>query len=122
MIKNRLKKLREDRKLLQKDIASMLNITASAYGYYENGKREPSNETLEFLAKFYDVSVDYLLGIVDNPSNTLDNTDELIIWIGQLLNPKNNEIFKQKFIKMLSKLDEYDWISIEKMFYLLNKD
>mgnify|MGYP000958995953 CR=1 FL=1 len=57
-----LKKLRSERNLLQKDVAKVLNITPSAYGFYEQGERVPNAETLQKLAEYFDVTVDYLLG------------------------------------------------------------
>ncbi len=66
MISKRLKELREEKNLLQKDVAKYLNITTSAYGYYEQGKRKSDIETTKKLADFYDVSTDYLLGRTDN--------------------------------------------------------
>lgn len=62
VLKDRLRELREERGLTQKRIAQLLNISASAYGYYEQGKRDPSTESLLFLANEYDCSIDYLLG------------------------------------------------------------
>jgi transcriptional regulator with XRE-family HTH domain len=62
-----LKYLREDKNLMQKDIAKLLEITPSAYGYYEQDKRQPDPETLRKLADFYNVSTDYLLGRTDFP-------------------------------------------------------
>lgn len=65
LLKDRLKELRIERDLLQKDIAKILNLTTSAYGYYEQGKRVPDSETIKILSAFYSVSSDYLLGISD---------------------------------------------------------
>lgn len=62
MIGKRLKELRVERNLLQKNVAKHLNITTSAYGYYEQGKRKPDTETIKKLADFFNVSTDYLLG------------------------------------------------------------
>lgn len=59
---NRLKQLREARELLQRDVAKFLNITTSAYGFYETGFRNMSAETAKKLAIFFNVTVDYLLG------------------------------------------------------------
>lgn len=69
MINERLKKLRKERNLLQKDIAKYLNISTSAYGYYEQGKRDPDTETIKKLADYFDISADYLLGRTDNKNN-----------------------------------------------------
>ena len=64
-LKERLKELRLERNLLQKDMAKFLEITTSAYGYYEQGKRIPNSETINKLSDFFNVSVDYLMGKSD---------------------------------------------------------
>jgi Predicted transcriptional regulators len=65
LLKDRLRELRTERNLLQKDIAKFLNLTTSAYGYYEQGKRVPDSDTVKFLADYFNVSLDYLLGNSD---------------------------------------------------------
>ena len=62
MYKNRLCDLREDNDLKQKDLAAMLNIHQTTYSDYELGKINIPTATLHFLADFYKVSIDYLLG------------------------------------------------------------
>ncbi len=57
----RLKELREDKDLKQKDIAVILNIAQNTYSNYENGKTEPPYEILKKLCLFYGVSADYIL-------------------------------------------------------------
>lgn len=59
----RLKNLRESRNLNQISVAKYLNISQQTYSRYENGARELPICYLEPLARFYDVSADYLLGI-----------------------------------------------------------
>lgn len=56
-----LKKLRIDNGYTQQDVAEFLKIDRSNYSKYERGKLEPNLEMVVSLAKFYDVSVDYLL-------------------------------------------------------------
>lgn len=58
----RLKELRARRKLRQQDVADAVNCSQAVYSRYENGEREPSKDTLNRLADFYGVSVDYILG------------------------------------------------------------
>lgn len=60
---NRLRELREQHEMLQRDVAKFLNISTSAYGFYETGVRNMSAETAKKLAQFFNVSVDYLLGL-----------------------------------------------------------
>lgn len=61
----RLKELREAKELTQKQLASLLNINSVTYLHYEKEQREPPLMLLAEIAKFYHVSVDYLLGLVD---------------------------------------------------------
>lgn len=65
-IYKRIKDLREDRDLTQKQIADALNLSQRSYCYYELGERVIPPEILIELAKFYNTSVDYLLGLTDN--------------------------------------------------------
>lgn len=59
----RLKDLREDNDLKQKDIAEYLHIKQNTYSQYENGQRQLPIDILIKLAKYYNVSTDYLLGL-----------------------------------------------------------
>lgn len=61
-MKMRLKELRLKNKLLQRNVAEVLNCSQAVYSRYENGEREMPKEYLSRLADFYSVSVDYLLG------------------------------------------------------------
>lgn len=63
----RIRDLREDRDLYQKDIASYLKCTQSCYSHYEIGDRDIPTQILIKLADFYNTSTDYLLGRTDNP-------------------------------------------------------
>lgn len=63
----RLKDLREDRDLNQEQVAKIILTSQSYYAQYENGKRElPFSRAIE-LAKYYNVSLDYLAGLIDFP-------------------------------------------------------
>ena len=61
----RLKELREAKGFTQKQLAELLNINSVTYLHYEKEQREPPLALLADLAKFYDVSTDYLLGLTD---------------------------------------------------------
>ena len=61
----RLKDLREDCDVSQKDIAAMLNVKQNTYSQYENGQRQIPIDALVILAEFYKTSVDYILEITD---------------------------------------------------------
>lgn len=63
----RLKDLREDSDLVQKEVAAMLGIDQRVYSNYETGKREIPTRFVIALAKFYKTSTDYILGLSNNP-------------------------------------------------------
>ncbi len=63
---DKLRELREEKELYQKDIAKLLNTTQSYYAQYENGHRPIPTEHIITLCKFYGVSADYILGLPEN--------------------------------------------------------
>ncbi len=63
----RLRDLREDYDLKQKNIAEMLGLKQPQYARYENGTVEIPLHYMTTLARFYNVSMDYLTGLVDEP-------------------------------------------------------
>ena len=65
LLLQRLRNLREDADLRQKDIADYLHCSQVTYSRYELGTREIPLEALGTLADFYGVSVDYLMGRTD---------------------------------------------------------
>ena len=67
MIISRIRDLREDHDYTQAEIAEHLHISQPAYSYYETGERAIPIELLIQLARFYNTSIDYLLGETDNP-------------------------------------------------------
>lgn len=63
----RIRDLREDNDLTQKQLSNKLNCSQQVYSNYELGQRDIPTDILIKLSKFYDVSVDYILGLTDNP-------------------------------------------------------
>lgn len=61
----RIKDLREDSDLTQKQVADMLHVKQNTYSQYENGHRQIPIDLLIVLAKFYRTSTDYILGLTD---------------------------------------------------------
>lgn len=61
----RLKELREDSDIKQKDIAEYLHIKQNTYSQYENGQRQIPIDMLIQLAKYYRTSTDYILGLTN---------------------------------------------------------
>lgn len=62
-----IRDLREDADLTQKQVGEAINVPQRTYAYYESGQRMVPPQVLCALADFYNVSVDYILGRVDEP-------------------------------------------------------
>lgn len=71
MIYKRIKDLRIDRDIKQAEIAEQIGLYTTTYQRYERGERETPLEVAVELAKFYNVSLDYLAGLTDVPT-TID--------------------------------------------------
>lgn len=76
---NRLKEMRDDRDILQKDIAKVLGISQRNYSYFETGNTMLTADILIKLATYYEVSIDYLLYQTDEqkryPKSIVDEHD-----------------------------------------------
>lgn len=64
----RIRDLREDKDLVQKQVAAHLGIDQRVYSNYETGKREIPTRFVIALAKYYHTSTDYILGLTNNPT------------------------------------------------------
>lgn len=73
MLGDRIKLLREERHLKQEELARDLSVAPSTIGMYETNKRQPNNDLIIKLAKYFNVSTDYLLGKSDirNPEEQI---------------------------------------------------
>ena len=61
----RIKDLREDNDITQKELAEYLHIKQNTYSQYENGQRQLPIDILIALSKYYKVSTDYILGLTE---------------------------------------------------------
>ena len=66
----RIRDLREDRDLRQMELAAFLRCSQQVYSNYELGQRDIPTDVLIALSSLYDVSVDYLLGLTNNPKRS----------------------------------------------------
>lgn len=63
----RIKEIREDRDIKQKEIAEILQTDQSYYSKYERGLHPMTADQIIILCKYYNLSADYMLGIIDEP-------------------------------------------------------
>lgn len=113
LLGKRLRMLRHERKWRQKDVADKLGITESAYGFYEQGRREPSNETLHRLAEIFDVTTDYLLGRTDDPKGWLPPDAEPIDPDRLVRLPVLGKIAAGEPIDRIENIEGYIWVERE---------
>ncbi|MGM8216584.1 helix-turn-helix domain-containing protein [Bacillaceae bacterium W0354] len=99
----RLKDLRDEFGFDQKDMGEKLNITSSAYGYYEQGRNEPSFETLIKIAKIFKVSTDFLLGLSNTRKHPVyySLSDKISLTSAEL-----ETILKMKQVSLLEELSK----------------
>lgn len=71
-MKLRIRDIREDRDLTQEKLAKILNCSQQTYSRYETGEITIDIFRLETLAKFYNTSIDYLVGLTNNPKPYLN--------------------------------------------------
>lgn len=89
MFGQRLKDLRREKKLTQQDIADVLGIEKSNISRFESGKQSLSSENIIKTAKYFDVSVDYILGISDYKT----------------INKKKEEQIPKDVVKLIKKIN-----------------
>ena len=65
----RLRDLREDSDMKQREVADVLSISVQQYSLYERGDREIPFHHVITLAKYYNVSIDYIAGLTNNKRN-----------------------------------------------------
>jgi transcriptional regulator with XRE-family HTH domain len=93
---DKLKDLREEHGYMQKDVSQMLGIAPNTLSGYERGLRKPDSNTLLSIAKFYNVTVDYLLNdnIFDETFEEEFKWDELCEQIRSLNKTEQRKIYK----------------------------
>ncbi|MGT2896024.1 helix-turn-helix domain-containing protein [Streptococcus entericus] len=78
MFTERLKTLRKEAGLTQKDMAEKFSTSQPSYQQWESGKRTPNSDSLDKLANFFNVSTDYLLGNTDYKNSLEQDIEEAI--------------------------------------------
>ena len=104
MFSDRLSQLRKELGMTKKDVAEKLNIDQSTYGKYELSKRQPDYDTLIKLASFFDVSVDYLLGRIEdrNPGSNYPADAKAMLRDIAKLTDEQKEIVKRLIKELIN--------------------
>ena len=102
---DRLKKLRNNANLSQKELSDRLHINRSTYARYETSSTQPDFDTLVKLANYFNVTTDYILGNSDDPHKTENEElqefiEEVKVWY------KDEPESKEEKLKMFKKMFE----------------
>ena len=103
----RLIQLRTSLQINKAEAARRLNMSAMAYGRYEKGEREPSYQTVSFIAQTFQCNVNFLYGLSDkmlSESIVISSDDPELFDLVQLL--KKNPDMKQRLLAYAKKLSE----------------
>ncbi|MBA4543434.1 MULTISPECIES: helix-turn-helix domain-containing protein [Thermoactinomyces] len=109
----RLKALRNKAKLSQKDLAEKLGINRVTYSQYEVNRREPDIDTLQKIADFYEISLDYLAGRTDHQTSKKESKD--IDRTQDMLNAIESGDLK-KLIEIMKELDELYYVENDEKY------
>lgn len=104
----RLRELRRTKELSQQKLSDILGISKSSINMYERGEREPGLFMLESIADFFNVDVDYLLGISDIPNKVLYSGEKVLYTSNNIIDKYNklNAEGKQKADEYITDLSE----------------
>lgn len=95
MFPQRLKELRENKKMTQKELGKTMNASYQTIGSWERGERQPSYETVSQLADFFGVTTDYLYGRTDIEKNpyklSTKETKDIAVEVQNMLDGMNTD-------------------------------
>lgn len=124
MIQERIKTLRLEAKLTQKQIAEKLGISIAYYSQWEVGKRTPASKNLQKLADIYNVSTDYLLGNTDEKKSTKveedleKSLDTFKSFDGKPMSDHDRNVIRKILRNMF---DDEKWLMHNKVKRLINE-
>lgn len=111
----KLKYLRKNKKISQKDLANYLNISVNSYQRYEYGTREPNLSSIKQIANFFNVSTDFLLGngvfenwnlILQHKTEIENSISDVMPQIGCILKTTNDiTVFIRIISSTIEKID-----------------
>ena len=100
---DRLLLLRQERRISQRELGAVVLVSGYTISAYEQDRCDPSDDIKKRLAEYFDVSLDYLMGLIDQPLSYRRDTNTVML-------PRNlSDSQKQSLRAFLSSLEERDW-------------
>lgn len=110
----RIKMLRKNKKLTQQEFANKIGTSRANVAGYETGTRVPSNAVISLICKEFCVNEEWLRNGTGEMFLEKDRLQAISEFAATMV--KEPESFKSRFVESMSKLDEKDWIELEKIF------
>ncbi len=120
-MKERIKMLRKALDMTQQEFADKIGLKRNSVASYEIGKNYPMDTVIKSICREFNVNEEWLRTGEGEMFIEVDEDIALMQWIGSVLGNKDMT-FQKRFVNMLSKLDEKDWESLEKISLLLIED
>ena len=120
-MKNRIKDIRNSLHMSQTDFAKKLLVSRSAVCKMESGENSPSDQTIALICKEFNVNEEWLRTGKGEMLKKRTRNQELAAFANDVMEDVDDS-FKQRFILALSKLDESEWKTIEKIADELSKE
>lgn len=113
-MKDRIKRIRKDAGLTQKDFGKRIGVEGNTVTTYEKGIRTPSDSVMQLICNEFNVRKEYLYDGVGEPYIQKTKNQEIYDFANSVMKSDDNSIQK-RFISALSKLDESEWETIKKI-------
>lgn len=117
----RIKKIRNDHKLTQEEFANKLGVKRNTVATYEMGRSEPSSAVVSLICEKFSVNKDWLISGIGDPYKKRTKSQEIGVFINEVMKDVDGS-FKKRFILALSKLDEREWETLEKIIDSIKKE
>ena len=113
-MKNRFCMIRKESGLTQELFAKRIGLTKNFVSLIENGRRDPSDRTINDVCREFGVNEEWLRTGKGNMYLELSKDEYIAEFIGRILKDKEDS-FKKRYVAMLSKLDEDGWEALKKV-------
>lgn len=120
-IGQRIRQVRKLAKLSQTEFAAKINLKQTAIGMAETGKRRPTDRMIADICRVYGCSESWLRTGEGSMLEEQTVDENVAAWAGEMLSCEDSD-FRKKFLVALSKLDEDDWKTVEKICRLVLED
>lgn len=120
-MKDRIKKIRKDKKLTQVEFGERIGVKGNTITNYETGLRNPTDAVILSICREFDVNENWLRTGLGDVYKKYTRNQEIQAFANDVMEELDSS-FKKRFIQALSKLNEREWETIEKIVNELSKE